>query len=89
MRWPRTVVAVMWPPVSPKTPLFSRIAVTFSPRAAVWMTSWRPSFTMSPSPWKVNTSASGSIRLIPVASDGARPCSAWTVSTAIAVAKAV
>ena len=29
--------------------------VTFSPRAAVWSTSWRPSLTMSPSPWTVNT----------------------------------
>ena len=36
--------------------------MTLSPRAAVCSTSWRPSFTMSPSPWSVNTSASGRIR---------------------------
>ena len=54
MRWPSTVVAVMWPPVSPNTPLSSMKQVTFSPRAAVWMTSCSPSFTMSPSPWMVN-----------------------------------
>ncbi len=43
VRWPSTVVAVMWPPVSPNTPLLSMTQVTFSPRAAVWSTSWRPS----------------------------------------------
>ena len=36
VRWPSTVVAVMWPPVSPNTPLLSMMQVTFSPRAAVW-----------------------------------------------------
>ena len=83
MRWPITLVAVMWPPVSPNTPLFKRMHVTFSPRAAVCSTSCKPSFTMSPSPCKVKTSESGSMRLTPVATDGARPCSACTRSTSI------
>ena len=73
VRWPIAVVAVMWPPVSPNTPLFTSTHVTDSPRAAVWITSWRPSFTMSPSPCSVKISASGRMRLAPVASDGARP----------------
>ena len=59
VRCPSTVVAVMWPPVSPKTPLFSMTQVMFSPRAAVWRTSWSPSLTMSPSPWIVTTTVPG------------------------------
>ena len=78
----------MCPPVSPNTPLFSRMHVTLSPRAAVCSTSCSPSFTMSPSPWSVNTIESGSIRLTPVATDGARPCSACTRSTSIELAEA-
>ena len=35
MRWPITVVAVIWPPVSPNTPLLSIRQVMRSPRAAV------------------------------------------------------
>ena len=38
---------------------------------------------MSPSPCSVKTSASGRMRFAPVASDGARPCSACTRSTSI------
>ena len=89
MRWPSTVVAVMWPPVSPNTPLFNSTQVTASPRAAVWSTSWSPSFTMSPSPCRVNTTVSGRMRFTPVATDGARPCSAWTRSTSMLVENAV
>ena len=63
----------MWPPVSPKTPLFSRKQVIFSPRAAVCMISARPSLTMSPSPCMVKTTVSGRIRFTPVAVAGARP----------------
>src|SRR6476661_3312150 len=83
-----TVVAVMWPPVSPKTPLFNRMQVTFSPRAAVWSTSCRPSFTMSPSPWIVNTIESGRMRFTPVATDGARPCNACTRSMSMLIENA-
>jgi hypothetical protein len=36
---------------------------------------------MSPSPCTVNTMLSGSMRLTPVASDGARPWRAWSTST--------
>ncbi len=79
----------MWPPVSPKTPLFRRMQVTFSPRAAVWSTSWSPSFTMSPSPWIVKTIASGRMRLTPVATEGARPWSAWTRSMSMLIEKLV
>jgi len=89
VRWPSTVVALMCPPVSPNTPLFSMKQVTFSPRAAVWSTSWRPSFTMSPSPWTVNTTVSGRARLAPVASDGTRPCSACSTSTSRLLENAV
>ena len=79
----------MCPPVSPKTPLFRRMQVTASPRAAVCSTSWSPSFTMSPSPCNVNTTESGSIRFTPVATDGARPWSACTRSTSIELLKLV
>ena len=79
----------MWPPVSPNTPLLSRMQVIFSPRAAAWMTSWRPSFTMSPSPWMVTTMVSGLARFTPVASDGARPCSACSTSQSRLLEKAV
>ena len=89
MRWPRTVVEVICPPVSPKTPLLSSTQVTDSPRAAVWITSWRPSFTMSPSPCKVKISDPGRMRLAPVATEGARPWSAWTRSTSMLLVKAV
>ena len=89
MRWPSTVVAVMCPPVSPNTPLLSMKQVTFSPRAAVCSTSWRPSFTMSPSPCTVNTSVSGLARFTPVASDGARPWSACSTSMSRLLEKAV
>ena len=89
MRCPSTVVAVMWPPVSPKTPLLSMTQVMFSPRAAACSTSWRPSLTMSPSPWMVTTTVSGRARLTPVATDGARPCSAWSTSTSRLFEKAV
>ena len=44
---------------------------------------------MSPSPWSVNSSASGRIRFAPVATDGARPCSACTRSTSIVLVNAV
>ena len=79
----------MWPPVSPKTPLFSMTQVMFSPRAAAWSTSWRPSLTMSPSPCTVTTMVSGRARLAPVATEGARPCSAWRTSTSRLFEKAV
>jgi hypothetical protein len=79
----------MCPPVSPKTPLLSSTQVTASPRAAVCITSWSPSLTMSPSPWSVKIRDSGRIRLAPVATDGARPWSAWTRSTSIVLVKAV
>jgi len=36
---------------------------------------------MSPSPCNVNTMVSGLERFTPVASDGARPCKAWSTST--------
>ena len=72
VRWPSTVVAVMWPPVSPNTPLLSMMQVTFSPRAAVCRTSWRPSLTMSPSPCTVNTIGVGPGPLDP-GGQGGRP----------------
>ena len=89
VRCPRTVVAVMCPPVSPKTPLLSMMQVTFSPRAAVCNTSWRPSLTMSPSPCTVSTTVSGLARLTPVANDGALPCNAWSTSTSRLLENAV
>ena len=79
----------MWPPVSPKTALLNTTAVNFSPRAAAWSTSCSPSDTMSPSPCMVKTNASGRTRLTPVATDGARPCSACRTSTSMIIGKAV
>ncbi len=44
---------------------------------------------MSPSPWTVKTIVPGLARLTPVASEGARPCRAWSTSTSRLLEKAV
>src|SRR5439155_573678 len=65
------------------------VPVKFSPRAALWMISCRPSETMSPSPCSVKTKRSGSTRLAPVATEGARPWSACRTSMSMIPGKAV
>ena len=52
----------------------------FSPLAAAWTVSPIPMAARSPSPWYVNTTFSGLALLTPVATAGARPWGAWTMS---------